>query len=307
MDFVAIDFETANYNRASACSVGLVVVKDYKVKETFSSLIRPVGDFEERFVKKHGITSEDVNNSPSFQEIYPEIIEIVGDKPLVAHNAPFDVGVIKENLLQENLPIPNLDYFCTLSLSRRLLPGLPNHQLGTVARLFGIDLLHHDANSDAYACAIIAINLIRMVTVEKLDGYVQTFMSHDFGNNNTDDSMISSISISELELKSTSPSNSLVKIAEPDDRFNDLKFVFTGELDYMGREEAEDVVKFQGGRVIGSVSKKTNYIVVGAEELRKYKETGLSATNKLKKAFELRDNGVDIEILNESEFIQMIG
>ena len=306
MDFVAIDFETANYNRASACAVGLVVVQDYEVKESFSSLIRPLGDFEDSCVKIHGISSEDVKDAPSFQEIYPEIIEIVGDKPLVAHNASFDMGVIKENLLQLNLPSPNLNYFCTVSLSRKLLPGLPNHQLGTVARLFGIDFLHHDVTSDAYACGIIAINLIRMLTVEELDRYMQSFVFDDLENNDTDDIMTSSISISELELKSISLSNSLVNRAAPDCRFSDLKFVFTGELDYIGREEAIEAVKQQGGRVTGSVSKKTNYVVVGAEELMKYKETGQAATNKLKKAVELSDNGVDIKIINERQFIGMI-
>lgn len=306
MDFVAIDFETANHDRTSACAVGLAVVRNYKIQETFSSFIRPLGGFDNKFVKIHGITEEKVKHSPIFQEIYPEILKIIGDKLLVAHNASFDMTLIKETLLQQNQPIPNLNYFCTLDLSRSLLPGLPNHNLGTLSRLFGIDLQHHDATSDAYACASIAIHLIRMLTAEQLDSYIRNLASDDFEKNDAVD-MSSSVSLSELELKNISTYDCFVKTAEPDGRFNGLRFVFTGELDYISREEAIETVERQGGKVTNSVSKKTNYIVVGAEELRRYKDTGLLATNKFKKAVEQKDDGIEIKILNENEFIEMIG
>ena len=177
MDFVAIDFETANYNHHSACSVGLAVVRTGLIESVHHFHIRPPSlNFEPRFTHIHGITPSMVENAPTFDKLWPQICEIIqpapviaslfpdaceseSDKflPLVAHNATFDMSVLRDCLAYYNLPAPPIKYFCTCRLARHHLPHLPNHKLDTLSRFLKIQLNHHDAASDAAACAQIAL------------------------------------------------------------------------------------------------------------------------------------------------------
>jgi DNA polymerase-3 subunit epsilon len=151
MHFIAIDFETAKYSPESACSVGLVKFQDGKAADTFYSLIRP------DFTEIHGLTVEDVRDAPSFAEIWESRLRpFIGGLPLAAHNASFDMGVLKAALEWYELPIPPLNYFCTLKLSRAAWPGLKSHALTSLGAHFGITYDAHNALEDAQTCGAIA-------------------------------------------------------------------------------------------------------------------------------------------------------
>lgn len=178
-DFVAIDFETANNDRSSACAIGIAVVRQGIVTETYSSLIRPPSSMEFRrdFTENiHGITPEMVADAPTFADIWPEIQRYCGDGIVAAHNATFDVGVIAACTAHYNLPHLPGRSLCTLRLARHLLPRLPNHQLPTLAAHYGIPLNHHEATSDAVACAEIAIRLFGLAAPTALDSFSQRFV-----------------------------------------------------------------------------------------------------------------------------------
>lgn len=165
MNFTAIDFETANYNRDSACQIGLVVVRDNRVTDRFSSLINPETDhFVARFTREiHGISARDVRDSPNFGQLWPELIPYIEQAPLlVAHNAPFDMGVLRSCLEKFGIHARLPDAYCTLKQARDLLPGMANYKLDTLSRKFGVELQHHEALSDANAAAVIAIELERI-------------------------------------------------------------------------------------------------------------------------------------------------
>lgn len=160
MTFTAIDFETANQTRTSACQIGIVVVKNGNIVKEFSSFIKPPkpDNFLDRFTDIHGITKDMVKDSPTFKELWKDIEKYILDAPLlVAHNAPFDISVLNSVLehyeIKTNLPKP----YCTVRAARRKLPNLDNHQLSTVSKHFNIALNHHEALSDARAAAKIAI------------------------------------------------------------------------------------------------------------------------------------------------------
>ncbi len=160
VNFVAIDFETANYSPNSACAVGLAVVRGGKVAETFASLIRPPElDFRADFVDIHGITPEQVADAPTFADVWPGLLSLIGDGPLAAHNSPFDMRVLRACLDTNGIPRPAVACLCTLSLARQVLPKLANHRLNTLAAHFDIPLDHHNAASDAIACAHMALQL----------------------------------------------------------------------------------------------------------------------------------------------------
>lgn len=154
MNFVAVDFETAEYSRESACSIGLVKFIEGKSADAFYSLIRPPTLYiRPDFTEIHGLTVDDVKNAPAFSELWEsEIKPFIADFPLAAHNAYFDMGVLRAVLDWYGLEIPCLRNFCTCELSRRTWKGLKSHSLTNLAKHFGIVYDAHNALDDANTC-----------------------------------------------------------------------------------------------------------------------------------------------------------
>lgn len=160
MNFIAIDFETAASKRASACSVALTIVRNNQVIDEFYSLINPEVDFNWRNIKVHGIHTKDVEDAPTFPEIWEHIKTFFTSNQLViAHNAPFDNSVIKQSIIRYNLEMPKYLTLDTLKTSKELYKELENHKLNTVCDKLNIELKHHhNALDDSLACANILIN-----------------------------------------------------------------------------------------------------------------------------------------------------
>ena len=134
MDFVAIDFETANNRRNSACAVAIMVVEKKKIVHSEEWLIRPPTlEFSGINMEIHGITPADVENKPRFDIVWGEMKKYFENKPIIAHNVPFDRKVLSETLKYYQLPLPEFEYFCTLKISKSLWPHLSSHSLSTVA------------------------------------------------------------------------------------------------------------------------------------------------------------------------------
>lgn len=162
-DFVAIDFETANEQNTSVCSVGVVVVREGVQVESYYSLIHPEPNHYKWYCQKvHGISERDTADARIFPEVWAEIQGLIGELPLVAHNAPFDQGCLKAVFKTYQMDYPDYTFYDTLRASRKKFgKKLPNHQLQTSAKACGYDLLkHHNALADAEACAAIALKLL---------------------------------------------------------------------------------------------------------------------------------------------------
>jgi DNA polymerase-3 subunit epsilon len=178
LDFTAIDFETANPKRASACSVGLVRVRDGQIVHAVGTLIRPPAEFSEFSgfnTKVHGITAAMVVQAPPWRQVAGWIRGYVGDDLLVAHNAPFDMSVLRQACAAEGLPVPGNDYVCTLALARQA-SELRSYKLPDVAAEFGVRLMaHHDASADARCAAEVAVAMARRHGHDKLEQLAQSF------------------------------------------------------------------------------------------------------------------------------------
>lgn len=161
-DFVAIDFETANAKRSSICSLGLVVVENGVITDKIYSLIKPVPNYYSFWTTDiHGISYYDTIKSPSFFDIWSEVLDRTKGLPFVAHNSSFDSSCLKSVYGLYGIEYPNFDFYCTLRAARKKLPNLGNHRLNTVAKYLGYDLEnHHHALADAEACARIAVHLL---------------------------------------------------------------------------------------------------------------------------------------------------
>ena len=160
-DFVAIDFEAANAAFTSACSMGLVIVRDDEIKERFYGLMKPVPNHYDWYnTKVHGIKKADTDNAPAFPYLWNQVVDKVEGLPFVAHGMLFDQHVLRALHELYKIPYPDYPFYCTHEGSKKYLPDLENHKLQTVAKHFGFDLTqHHNAIADAEACAVIAMNI----------------------------------------------------------------------------------------------------------------------------------------------------
>lgn len=156
MAFVAIDFETANGGRESACAIGLVRVEGFEIVRRETRLIRPPSpDFT--FTWCHGITWEEVADQPPFHDVWSELRPMLdGAAFLAAHNARFDRAVLEACCRASGLEAPALPFECTVKTARKAWNIRPT-RLDVVCRALDIPLRHHDAGSDAEACARILL------------------------------------------------------------------------------------------------------------------------------------------------------
>jgi DNA polymerase-3 subunit epsilon len=171
MTILAIDFETANERRDSACAVGLAWIEGARIVRREARLIRPP---ELRFapgnIRVHGIVPADVRGQPEFPAVMAEFLPDLANGLILAHNAPFDMGVLRASLAAYGLPVPALSYLCTLQIARQVFPDPAGCGLGKVAARLGIRFEHHDAGEDAYACAEIALAAMRRTGADDVAG-----------------------------------------------------------------------------------------------------------------------------------------
>ena len=174
MNFAALDFETANSDQSSVCAMAIAFVRDGRIVDSFSTLVKPKSDtFDERCVRVHGIRATDVQNAPAFEEAWERVEEKITTLPVIAHNAPFDLSILNHHLRLLSRTTTFEKWACTCEIARALLPGLPNHRLPTLARVFGISLNHHDPASDAQACAELGIPFDRMAAPDGLVSFIR--------------------------------------------------------------------------------------------------------------------------------------
>lgn len=173
LDFTAIDFETANSSNASACAVGLVRVRGGEVVDKTGWLIRPPAGhdmFFELNTRIHGIRAEDVIGAPTWTEQLADLAAFAGDDILVAHNAGFDMAVIKRACDATGDDCPSYRYACSLQVARKVYQ-LESYRLPFVAAEAGFaDFPHHNATADALACAHVMIDAARRVGADDIEG-----------------------------------------------------------------------------------------------------------------------------------------
>ncbi|WP_269937012.1 exonuclease domain-containing protein [Arthrobacter sp. HY1533] len=334
LDFTAIDFETANGFRGSPCSVGLTKVRDGRIVDEGYWLMRPPeghDHFDSRNITIHGITPDDVASSPRFKDVFGEVAAFIGDDALVAHNAAFDMGVIRSASEVSGMPARAYDYACTVVLSRKNY-SLPSYSLPFVAEAAGVPLLnHHDATEDARACAGIMVDIAAKHGVDSVRGVFDAMklaMPHVDAYDPAVDGM-SKATRSALEKLAEMQAGIAAGTARSSARGGRGSWstegpnpvpnaqadaahplfgqtvVFTGDLS-LGRPAAKEMAAVHGAQCASSVTLKTTVLVVGsgftASDLRSGR-----LTSKAQRVLELQRRGQGIEVLSEGEFLQMVG
>jgi DNA polymerase III subunit epsilon len=176
LDFTAIDFETANASNASACAVGLARVRDGRVVETAGWLIQPPPGHDAFYdinVSIHGIRAADVADALTWSAQLADLVRFVGGDVLVAHNAGFDMAVLRRACEATGEACPPYRYLCSLQVARRTY-DLASYRLPLAAAAAGYgDFSHHDALADAAACAHIVIDAARRAGADDVDALAE--------------------------------------------------------------------------------------------------------------------------------------
>ena len=309
MDFVAIDFETANEKRASACAVGVVVVENDEIVQVVEHLIQPK---EVRFsyhnTRIHGITAEDVQDAPTLTDIWGDIWSLLEGKLVVAHNAGFDFSVLRHSLHANDIEFPELSYLCTVNIARQTWPELPSHSLGFLAECLGIGLHRQDGIHNAANDAEAAAKVLLLAGKEKEINCPLELAS----SLNVTSGMIWSVSdwvpSSAVRVRS---SRTAFALEIPDEfdisshPFFGKAIVFTGTLKLCNRKEAENAIGQLVAIIQGRVSKKTDYLVTGYQDIRVL-AADKSKSSKLRKGEKLSREGHPIQIITDADFEEIL-
>jgi DNA polymerase-3 subunit epsilon len=305
IEWVAIDFETANLSRESACAVGMTLVKNGEIADRFSTYIQPPGDggFHPFNTSLHGIDAETVHGAPEWPEALAQIVEFTGGRPLISHNAAFDLGVIRNACTATALPWPTLRYACTLVVARRTWQLL-TYRLPFVAEAAGVRQgPHHDAQADADAAAEILLAAMRVHGVELLDDLLDTLRIR-YGRQN-EDTWAGSTHVQPSRTATRRDIPVANHDADPNGLFYGRTVCLTGTLATMVRTDAQRRLAEAGAQAVPGVSKKTDVLVVGMPDPRRF-APGMEVSKKQRKAQELLDKGHRIEMIGEVDFLEWL-
>lgn len=304
---LAIDFETANGHRTSACSVGMALF-DYETEQLIErrhQLINPKDEFAYWNVAVHGITEQDVADAPTFAEVMPVMNEIIKAASIVVvHNAPFDIDVLVKSANHAGVSFDPFSFCCTLALSRQLMPELKNHKLNTVAAAFHLgDFQHHKADADAEICGRIFLKFAKAMEAKTADD-IEQMSGVAIGKADPTGAQLCHAK-GRTHIRQKKAEQGSVHAEVHNDQFVGKTLVFTGVFDTMSRKEAQKTASDRGGTVGSAVTKKTDYLVYGVQDLRSTK--GHEKSNKQVKAEELISIGIPITVLSETEYLKLIG
>ncbi|MDR3676591.1 MAG: exonuclease domain-containing protein [Acidobacteriota bacterium] len=298
---VAVDFETASSKRSSVCAMGIAIIEGQKIAARASWLIHPPELYFDPYnTYIHGITEEDVADKPEFNKLWDGFRQYFEGRLVVAHNASFDMSVLRHVLDEYGIPYPQLSYLCTRVTARRVWPGLHGYGLTTVCDYLGVEFKHHDAEEDAVACAEVALRASHQISA--------TTIAELMENTGILSGQLHPGGYKSCHVRQTHEGLAAIRAAAGDFNqhhpFFEKTVVFTGTLQSMVRKEAAQRVVNSGGHCGESLARETNFLVLGDLDFSKLK--GGVKSSKLKKAESLLASGSDIEIISEAEFLRML-
>jgi DNA polymerase-3 subunit epsilon len=252
-----------------------------------------MGAFQKRV---HGLSLEELADKPTFKDLWPEIGPYIENEILVAHNTTFDLGVLRQLGDYYELDVHYLTEFCTLKASPECWPTLENYKLASLCAHLGIPLDHHNAASDALACAHIAIQISQTKGLVDLATYASKIQEnyYDRPQRSANDYFkkkngLADVSLDDLDLP-------FVSIDYTSWTWAGKKVLITGTFArFPDRASLATTLQASGAKMISGVSKSTNVIIIG-------QGAGPAKLDKLKK---LIDEGYVITLFNESMLAEL--
>lgn len=267
-NYVVIDIETTGLSPQTDKIIEIAAIKitNNNVVDSFQKLIKPPNPVSDIISKLTGITNEMLSNADNIHNVLFEFRKFIGNETLIGHNANFDINFLYDNSVKHlGIPLCN-DYFDTLYYARKLLPDYPNHRLQYIATQLNIEVTEaHRALNDCFTTHH-CYQKLKMIGCNKLP-------------------------------KVETVSNNIIN------SFKGKTIVTTGEFKMLTRNNIKEIIINSGGRAVDTVSKNTNYLLLGGVVFNT-KDNGKSS--KHLKAEELISKGIDIKIIFEDEFYDML-
>jgi DNA polymerase-3 subunit epsilon len=297
-DFIAIDFETANETRASACAVGVAMFRGGDLIAEGSVLIDPETYFNPYNTMVNGISAKAVVGALTFADIWTGLAGLLDGNLVIAHNASFDMAVLRSSTARYEVGGgPTIEVACTYRLCKVVLPGLHSYSLGYLAPRFGISLEHHEAGEDARACGELANVLIREKGALGLREVMDQVGSRP-GRLTPDSYIAYATPYASLTARDGDAN------ADPAHPLFGKTVCFTGGMISMVRADAAAAVVQAGGNFRNSVSKELDYLVIGDADFVAFADGW--KTGKLTKATALVEAGAPMEIIPERQFLELL-
>lgn len=282
LDYIAIDFETASSSISSACSIGLIGVRNDKVVLEEYYLINPEEEFNDYNIAIHGITPEMVENEDTFDKVWEKIKKYF-NTIVIAHNAMFDLSVLKALIEKYGLEVPDIKIACTLKISEKVWKEeIPNHKLSTISSYLGVKHNHHNALSDAYVCYELIKRCERITNTSSIEEVMES-VGLIFGKYNKDKFFMPKTRFKEIKTNAV------------DNYFKGKIVAFLGKPKETTRKKVYEILELKGAVISRAIDRSLDiFIAFNQVPLDK-----MNVVNKLKETQKL-------EILNESEFLELI-
>jgi len=280
MNFIALDFETANADLSSICQVGLVAFRDGKIADTYTTLVGPDDYFDSINISIHGIDEDRVRGAPRFQDIHPKLSSLVTGAVVVCHTL-FDRAAMQRASAKYRLTDVTCRWLDTSRVVRRAWSqyAKAGYGLGNLTREFGISFSHHDAAEDARATGMILLKAMEETGLSLEDWITRCSQP-------------------------LTPQGRITREGTPEGPLVGEVAVFTGALS-MPRRQAADLAAGAGCAVDGGVTKDTTLLIVGDQDVARL-APGKSKSSKHLKAETMIAKGQPIRILRESDFLQLV-
>lgn len=285
-DYVVIDLETTGFSPTfdSIIEIAAIRYRNDNPVDKFSSLINPGINIPINIQNLTGIKDEDVSDCPIINDVISEYVDFIGNDIIIGHNVGFDINFINKNLKK------GLDnnYINTVRISHKLNPTLESHSLSILKDLYKIEALSHRALGDCESTALVFQKMkVEILSNSSFEEFKKLFRNKGYTPN---------LKMSDIKTDNTE--------FDEDNFFFNKKTVFTGKLERYTRREAAQLVVDLGGMVSNTISSKTDILVVGDMDY----SSALAGriTSKHKKATELQQQGSNITIMSESDFIELL-
>lgn len=292
MKFTAIDFEKANNDSCSVCSIGVSVFENGSLTYSQNFLVQPPGnEYLAIHSSIHGLTAEDTCNAPTFSEVWQIVRQYIEGQTVIAHNgSTVEFPIIESLCHYYQIDVPAYEGICTLQLSQQLFPYLMNHKLSTLAELFNLNFSedrYHNSQYDAEVCGLIFLKMTHFFKLNsrfmpdfsiKKDRTKTDFFTETFSSKRIDSSLIYPTEKPKYE----------------NHYFYSKKVVITGEFSAFPkqRNKLAQILFDCGADINTSISKNTDLVLVG---------TG-AGPKKMEKI-----NVLGIAVMNEEELLDLIG
>ena len=285
--FNSIDVETANADRASICQIGIVHVQDGVIRDHWQSLVNPEDWFDPCNVSIHRISEKDIQNSPTLPDVRNELRQRLRGSVLVSHTS-FDRVAFERAMKRYDLEQLQVTWLDSAMIARRTWPkkyGRRGYGLKNIAKDLGISFEHHNALEDARAAAEIVLRAC-IESETDIEGWLCRI---------TRPKVSRRFNLPSVRLQDSNVEGAL----------SGETLVFTGKLLNVNRTKAADMAVHAGCNVKTSVTKKTTMLVVGIQD--KCKLNGYEKSSKHRNVESLIAEGADIQILSESDFLELMG